>query len=58
MLKKNNCTKKIAAQAGDIALGLDNAWDKEKTSKARKISIGKTLDLAFDSSKPRKYQQM
>ena len=57
-VKEGIIASKIAAQAGDIALGLDNAWDKEKKmSKARKnFDWEKQFDLAFDSSKPRKYR--
>ncbi len=57
-VKEGIIASKIAAQAGDIALGLDNAWDKEKEmSKARKnFDWEKQFDLAFDSSKPRKYR--
>jgi phosphomethylpyrimidine synthase len=58
-VKEGIIASKIAAQAGDVALGLENAWDKEKEmSKARKnFDWDKQFDLAFDSSKPRKYRE-
>lgn len=57
-VKEGVIASKIAAQAADVALGLDKAWDKEKQmSKARRDFDWETqFDLAFDSVKPRHYR--
>lgn len=57
-VKEGVIASKIAAQAADVALGLDSAWQKEKEmSNARKnFDWDKQFDLAFDSSKARKYR--
>lgn len=57
-VKEGIIASKIAAQAGDVALGLDTAWEKEKMmSKARRnFDWDQQFDIAFDSSKPRKYR--
>lgn len=57
-VKEGVIASKIAAQAADVALGLDNAWDMEKKmSKARKEFDWETqFDLAFDKVKPRHYR--
>ncbi len=57
-VKEGVIASKIAAQAADVALGLDNAWNMEKKmSKARKEFDWETqFDLAFDKVKPRHYR--
>lgn len=57
-VKEGVIASKIAAQAADVALGLDNSWDKEvKMSKARKdFDWEAQFNLAFDRVKPRHYR--
>jgi len=57
-VKEGVIASKIAAQAADVALGLESAWDKEKQmSIARKnFDWEGQFDLAFDSVKPRHYR--
>ena len=57
-VKEGVIASKIAAQAADVALGLDIAWEKERAmSKARKnFDWEGQFDLAFDSVKPRHYR--
>lgn len=57
-VKEGVIASKIAAEAADIALGLDSAWKREnKMGKARKEFDWETqFNLAFDQSKPRKYR--
>ena len=49
---------KIAAEAADVAKGLDSAWEREREmGKARKeFDWEKQFELAFDHSKPRSYR--
>ena len=49
---------KIAAEAADVANGLESAWKKEQEmGKARKeFDWEKQFSLAFDKSKPRAYR--
>lgn len=57
-VKEGVIASKIAAEAADVALGLDSAWKREnKMGKARKEFDWETqFNLAFDQSKPRKYR--
>ncbi len=57
-VKEGVIASKIAAQAADVALGLDVAWDKERQmSQARRdFDWEAQFDLAFDSVKPRHYR--
>ena len=57
-VKEGIIASKIAAQAADVALGLETSWSKElEMAKARKtFNWDKQFDLAFDTSKPRKYR--
>lgn len=57
-VKEGVIASKIAAQAADVALGLDIAWEKERAmSKARKnFDWEGQFDLAFDGVKPRHYR--
>ncbi|WP_409199918.1 phosphomethylpyrimidine synthase [Methanobrevibacter sp. DSM 116169] len=57
-VKEGVIASKIAAQAADVALGLDSAWDKEKQmADARKnFRWDEQFDIALDKSKPRKYR--
>lgn len=57
-VKEGVIASKIAAQAADVALGLDSAWDNEvKMSKARRdFDWESQFNLAFDKVKPRHYR--
>ncbi len=57
-VKEGIIASKIAAEAADVANGLNTAWDKEmEMANARKtFDWEKQFDLAFDTSKPRKYR--
>ena len=57
-VKEGVIASKIAAQAADVALGLDIAWEKERAmSKARKnFDWEGQFNLAFDGVKPRHYR--
>ena len=57
-VKEGVIASKIAAQAADVALGLDKAWENEiKMATARKNFDWETqFDLAFDKVKPRHYR--
>lgn len=57
-VKEGVIASKIAAQAADVALGLDSAWDNEvKMSKARRdFDWEAQFNLAFDKVKPRHYR--
>lgn len=57
-VKEGVIASKIAAQAADVALGLDVAWDKERQmSQARRdFDWEAQFDLAFDKVKPRHYK--
>ena len=57
-VKEGVIASKIAAQAADVALGLDSAWDNEvKMSKARRdFDWEGQFNLAFDKVKPRHYR--
>lgn len=57
-VKEGIIASKIAAQAADVALGLKTSWNKElEMANARKtFNWDKQFDLAFDTSKPRKYR--
>ncbi|MGL4669346.1 MAG: phosphomethylpyrimidine synthase [Methanobacteriaceae archaeon] len=58
-VKEGVIASKIAAQAGDVALGLDSAWEMEKAmSKARRdFDWEGQFNLAFDKNKPRSYRK-
>ena len=57
-VKEGVIASKIAAQAADVALGLNSAWEKEKEmSIARKnFKWDEQFEIAFDSSKPHEYR--
>ena len=57
-VKEGVIASKIAAQAADVALGLESAVKKEEEmAVARKnFNWDKQFDLAFDKSKPRSYR--
>ena len=57
-VKEGVIASKIAAQAADVALGLDTAWEKEvKMATARKnFDWEEQFNLAFDNVKPRHYR--
>ena len=57
-VKEGVVASKIAAEAADVAKGLNQAWDKEREmAKARKeFDWEKQFMLAFDKSKPRTYR--
>lgn len=58
-VKEGVIASKIAAQAADVALGIDSAWDHEmKMAHARKnFNWDKQFRLAFDPEKPRKCRE-
>jgi len=58
-VKEGVIASKIAAQAADVALGIDSAWDHEmKMAYARKnFNWDKQFRLAFDPEKPRKCRE-
>ena len=58
-VKEGVIASKIAAQAADIALGLESAWEDELAmSNARKnFDWEKQFELSFDSEKCRKYRE-
>ncbi|KZX15776.1 phosphomethylpyrimidine synthase [Methanobrevibacter cuticularis] len=58
-VKEGIIASKIAAQSADVALGLPNAWKKEKAmATARKnFDWDRQFELAFDSEKPKKYRK-
>ena len=57
-LSASDSSSKIAAEAADVANGLESAWKKEQEmGKARKeFDWEKQFSLAFDKSKPRAYR--
>lgn len=57
-VKEGVVASKIAAQAADVALGLETAWEKEKmmSDARRNFDWEGQFDLAFDKSKPRHYR--
>ena len=57
-VKEGVIASKIAAEAADVAKGLDSAWTREKAmAKARKeFDWEKQFELALDHSKPRTYR--
>ena len=57
-VKEGVIASKIAAQAADVALGLENAWEKEvEMATARRNFDWETqFNLAFDKVKPRHYR--
>ncbi|MDL2270264.1 phosphomethylpyrimidine synthase [Methanobrevibacter sp. OttesenSCG-928-I08] len=57
-VKEGVIASKIAAQAADVACGLDSAWAKEKEmGKARRnFDWDSQFDIALDKSKPRSYR--
>lgn len=57
-VKEGVVASKIAAQAADVALGLETAWKKEKqmSDARRNFDWEGQFDLAFDKSKPRHYR--
>ena len=57
-VKEGVIASKIAAQAADVANGLDSAWKKEKamSDARRNFDWEKQFELAFDKSKPRLYR--
>jgi phosphomethylpyrimidine synthase len=58
-VKEGVIASKIAAQAADVALGLESAWEDELAmSNARKnFDWEKQFELSFDSEKCRKYRE-
>ncbi|MEA4957002.1 5-hydroxybenzimidazole synthase [bioreactor metagenome] len=58
-VKEGVIASKIAAQAADVAKGLDSAWEKEKEMAiARKtFDWNKQFELAFDRDKCEKYRE-
>jgi len=58
-VKEGVIASKIAAEAGDIAKGVNGAWDREiEMAYARKnFDWEKQFELAFDHEKPRKCRQ-
>ena len=54
-VKEGVIASRIAAQAADVANGINSAWAKEKEMSIarRKFDWEKQFDLAFDSEKPR-----
>jgi len=58
-VKDGVIASRIAAQAADIVLGIDNAWNQEmEMANARKnFNWEKQFELAFDPVKPRKYRE-
>lgn len=58
-VKEGVIASKIAAQAADVALGLESAWENELAmSNARKnFDWEKQFELSFDSEKCRKYRE-
>ena len=57
-VKEGVIASKIAAEAADVAKGLESAWEREREmGKARKeFDWEKQFELAFDHSKPRSYR--
>ena len=57
-VKEGVVASKIAAEAADVAKGLNQAWDREREmAKARReFDWEKQFMLAFDKSKPRTYR--
>ena len=57
-VKEGVIASKIAAEAADVAKGLDSAWTRERAmAKARReFDWEAQFDLALDKSKPRKYR--
>ena len=57
-VKEGVVASKIAAEAADVAKGLDSAWAREKEmAKARReFDWEKQFALALDKSKPRRYR--
>ena len=57
-VKEGVIASKIAAEAADVAKGLDSAWTREKAmAKARReFDWESQFDLALDKSKPRQYR--
>lgn len=57
-VKEGVIASKIAAEAADVACGLESSWAREKEMAiARKeFNWDKQFELAFDQSKPRKYR--
>ena len=57
-VKEGVIASKIAAEAADVAKGLDSAWTQERAmANARKeFDWEKQFELALDKSKPRKYR--
>ena len=58
-VKEGVVASKIAAQAADVAKGIDSAWDKEiEMARARKqFDWEKQFELAFDHDKPDRYRK-
>lgn len=57
-VKEGAIASKIAAQAADVACGLESAWEKEREMSIarRNFKWDDQFDLAFDKSKPRSYR--
>lgn len=57
-VKEGVIASKIAAQAADVANGLNTAWKKEKamSDARRNFDWEKQFELAFDKTKPRLYR--
>jgi phosphomethylpyrimidine synthase len=58
-VKEGVIASRIAAQAADVALGLNSAWEKEKkmAHARRNFDWEGQFELAFDSEKPRNYRK-
>ena len=58
-VKEGVIASKIAAEAADVAKGLESAWTQERAmAKARKeFDWEKQFSLALDKSKPRTYRE-
>ncbi|KZX12061.1 phosphomethylpyrimidine synthase [Methanobrevibacter filiformis] len=57
-VKEGVIASKIAAQAGDVALGLDSAWAKEKEMAAARENFDwdKQFELSFNRQKAKEYR--
>jgi phosphomethylpyrimidine synthase len=58
-VKEGVIASKIAAQAADVALGMDSSWDMEmEMARSRKnFDWERQFELAFDSDKPKKCRE-
>jgi len=58
-VKEGVIASKIAAQAADVAKGLNSAWENEKkmSHARRNFDWEKQFELSFDSEKPKKFRK-